>query len=446
VDSFRTFIAVELAPDVRARVAQHIARLRRELPDVRASWSRDNNVHLTLKFLGNVPVADIPKVSDAVERAANTVSSFEITFCGCGTFPPHGRPKVLWIGAQASGLQALHAALEQELNAEGFPREARAFHPHLTVARLRHSQGARPLAELHQNPGFTPISFDVSEVVVFRSELLKEGSKHRRARSGLHIAHQVRSDNLLCVSLNACIFALGTFPPCSPSESSVMVQQMKQCPTCHFTFADFQRVCAFDGAELVPYGTSQSLIKVPQPQTRRPRSLKPSMSLTSLAVLVVFLSAVMIGYLKSPNPSIPAVVLQERNANSVSSTARAGRIAEELGVETRVTARAISVRSNLKRRVPVSRVAPEVNRVVNRPPNATIARQPEVQQTSVVNRSPKAAIARRPEVQQTSAVNRSPKAAIARQPEIQQTSRDKPPKVVAILKTTWKVLKKPFDF
>ena len=97
---------------------------------------------------------------------------------GSGTFPPHALPNVLWIGTQASGLQALHAALEEELNAEGFPREPRAFHPHLTIARLRHSQGARPLAELHQNLGFTPISFDVSEVVVFRSELLKEGSKH----------------------------------------------------------------------------------------------------------------------------------------------------------------------------------------------------------------------------------------------------------------------------
>lgn len=178
MDSFRTFVAVELPGEVRARVAQHIARLRRELPHVRASWSRENNLHLTLRFLGNVPVADIPKVSDAVERATTTVSSFQLTLSGCGTFPPHGRPSVVWIGTQASGLQALHAAIDQGLDAAGFPRESRPFHPHLTIARLRHAQSARPLAELHQNLGFTRIAFDVSEVVVFRSELLKEGSKH----------------------------------------------------------------------------------------------------------------------------------------------------------------------------------------------------------------------------------------------------------------------------
>lgn len=177
-DPLRTFIAIELPPDVRTRVAQHIARLRREQPDVRANWSREDNLHLTLRFLGNVPVADIPKVSDAVERATKTVSSFQLTFSGCGTFPPRGRLSVLWIGAQASGLAALHAAVEQELDAAGFSRETHQFHPHLTIARLRHAQGARLLAELHKGVGFTPIAFDVSEVVVFRSELLKQGSRH----------------------------------------------------------------------------------------------------------------------------------------------------------------------------------------------------------------------------------------------------------------------------
>ncbi|HEX5702134.1 MAG TPA: RNA 2',3'-cyclic phosphodiesterase [Pyrinomonadaceae bacterium] len=178
MDSFRTFIAIELPGDVRARVAQHIASLRRELPDVRASWSREDNLHLTLKFLGNVPVTDITRVSDAVARATKSVSSFELTISECGTFPAHGRPGVIWIGAQASGLQSLHAAIENELAQAGFTRDSRPFHPHLTVARLRHSQGARELADLHKSSAFVPVAFSVSEVVVFRSELLKQGSKH----------------------------------------------------------------------------------------------------------------------------------------------------------------------------------------------------------------------------------------------------------------------------
>jgi hypothetical protein len=200
---------------------------------------------------------------------------------------------------------------------------------------------------------------------------------------------------------------------------------MKQCPTCHFTFADFHSVCTFDGTELVPYEKPQSLMRVAQPPTHPRLSLKPSMSLTSVAVLTVFLSAVLIGYLKSPNPSIPAVVIQERDANSVSSSTRTGRTTEQFTAETRIAARATRVRGNLKRRPTIFTVPPVVNRAGNRSPNDTIARKPEVQQTWRVY---------------------PPNATIQRQQEVQQRSRGKSPKVVAILKTTWKVLKKPFDF
>jgi len=194
---------------------------------------------------------------------------------------------------------------------------------------------------------------------------------------------------------------------------------------CHFTFADFHCVCTFDGTELVPYEKPQSLMKVAQPPEHSRLSLKPSMSLTSLAVLTVFLSAVLIGYLKSPNPSIPAVVMQERDANSVSSSTRAERITERFTAETKTTPRASRVRGNQNRRVATSKAPLEVTRVVVRPPSPTIARPREVPQTSRVY---------------------PPDAPIARRQEAPKPSREKSPKVVAILKTTWKVLKKPFDF
>ncbi|HKO35687.1 MAG TPA: RNA 2',3'-cyclic phosphodiesterase [Pyrinomonadaceae bacterium] len=192
VDTFRTFIAIELPADVRARAAQHIARLRHELPDVRASWSREDNLHLTLKFLGNVSVDDIPRVSDSVAIATKSAPSFELTFSDCGVFPSHGRPSVLWLGAGSAGilpassvqipssseLDRLYSSIENELVVAGFPLESRPFRPHLTIARLRHPRGARHLAELHKSLGFAPIQFSVSEVVVFKSELFKDGSKH----------------------------------------------------------------------------------------------------------------------------------------------------------------------------------------------------------------------------------------------------------------------------
>ena len=214
---------------------------------------------------------------------------------------------------------------------------------------------------------------------------------------------------------------------------------MKQCPMCHFTFADFHCVCTFDGAELVPYEKPQSLMRVAQPPTPPRLSLKPSMSLTSAAVLTVFLSAVLIGYLKSPNPSIPAVVMQERDADSSSSSTRAERITEPFTAETGIAARATRVKGNLNRRRTTSTVRPAFS------PSVVITNTTPTVVNRAGNRSPNANIARQPEVQQTWRVY-PPPATIPRQPEAQQTSRGKSPKVVAILKTTWKVLKKPFDF
>ena len=182
--AFRTFIAIELASELRARIIKHIEHLRRELPDVRASWNHEHNLHLTLKFLGDISVTAIPKLSAATACAANMVDSFQLIISGCGTFPPQGQPKVLWIGiegvpgTQASRLHTLHNALEDECFSAGFPREARPFHPHLTIARLRSAKGSRGLAQLHKDLSFEPERFNVSEVVVFRSELLSEGSKH----------------------------------------------------------------------------------------------------------------------------------------------------------------------------------------------------------------------------------------------------------------------------
>src|SRR5205807_9875303 len=106
----------------RARIVEHIDHLRRELPDVRASWIREENLHLTLKFLGDVPVADVRKLSLAVEAATHAASPFELAVSGCGAFPPHGQPKVLWIGLNdASGeLSTLHETLERECESVGF--------------------------------------------------------------------------------------------------------------------------------------------------------------------------------------------------------------------------------------------------------------------------------------------------------------------------------------
>jgi 2'-5' RNA ligase len=154
--------------------------LRREFRSVRASWSRNENLHLTLKFLGEIPASQLTALSAATQAAAQTTRPFDLLINGCGSFPPQGRPKVLWIGVEDSSasLLRLHTSLEDSCAEAGFEREGRAYHPHLTIARLRELGGSRALAERHKELGFRAEIVSISELFIFRSELQSEGSKH----------------------------------------------------------------------------------------------------------------------------------------------------------------------------------------------------------------------------------------------------------------------------
>ncbi len=174
--TWRVFCAVELPHDVHAQLEDHIARLRKEIPDVAASWGRGENIHLTLKFFGNVDVNRIEAISAAIDRAVKDSAPFEIGVGKTGSF----RSQVLWIGViDPSGkLSALHKQIEAECAAEDFEKEDRAYRPHLTIARIRRPDGARRLADAHLQMQFENVAVTVKEVVVFRSELSPKGSKY----------------------------------------------------------------------------------------------------------------------------------------------------------------------------------------------------------------------------------------------------------------------------
>src|SRR6476659_9820942 len=137
--TWRVFWAVELPEDVRARLQEHIARLRKEVPDAAASWSRVENIHLTLKFFGNVALDRIPKISAAATRTTEQSARFQIEIGNTGVFPRASRPQVLWIGVNdpSAQLSALQKTFEAECGTAGFEKEDRAYRPHLTIARLR---------------------------------------------------------------------------------------------------------------------------------------------------------------------------------------------------------------------------------------------------------------------------------------------------------------------
>jgi len=179
-ETWRVFCAIEIPADVRHQIERHGVGLREQLPDVRAAWSREDNIHLTLKFLGDVPLTHVELLSRAAHRAASASQPFVVSVAGAGAFPPKGPPRVLWIGIEdvTHNLRGLYDSLEKECADEGFEREPRDFHPHLTVARIRSPHGARPLADIHQASDFPPMQFEVKDLCVIRSELSPEGSRY----------------------------------------------------------------------------------------------------------------------------------------------------------------------------------------------------------------------------------------------------------------------------
>ncbi|MBN2475171.1 MAG: RNA 2',3'-cyclic phosphodiesterase [Pirellulales bacterium] len=185
----RAFVAVEIGSGVRNRTQQLIERLRATAADVK--WVDPHNLHLTLKFLGEVPSKEIARVCEAAKRGAAEVEPFELVVCGVGAFPNARRPRTVWVGAGSgeAAMIALHKQIETPLAKLGYRKEHRRFHPHLTIGRVR--GGGLGVAELgqriEQNADFEAGRIQVAQVIVFSSQLDRSGPTYEalgRAKLG----------------------------------------------------------------------------------------------------------------------------------------------------------------------------------------------------------------------------------------------------------------------
>lgn len=189
--SFRTFIAFEVGNDVKARAADLIKRLKKAEAEV--NWVPPQNMHITLKFLGDVPNVEIPDLCRHVAEAVADFKPFDIEFLSAGAFPQNDRPRTLWLGvAEDEGyeqLAALNEAIEERLHSQmGFARERRRFQPHLTIGRVNSTGAAQQaLGEIvEQHVNFDGALSEVDEVLIFASYLEKSGPTYNvLGRAGL---------------------------------------------------------------------------------------------------------------------------------------------------------------------------------------------------------------------------------------------------------------------
>jgi len=176
-----TFIAVEITPEIRSTALRLIERLRPA--PVKVTWTRADNLHYTLKFLGDVVAEKTAAICRAVEDAVNPFTPFEIAAAGAGAFPSAGHPRTIWLGVSdgAEPMELVYQALERVLEPLGFPREHRKFTSHLTLGRVRGGSpsGFHELAELlKKHANFDAGAMLVDSVTVFSSTLGRDGPKY----------------------------------------------------------------------------------------------------------------------------------------------------------------------------------------------------------------------------------------------------------------------------
>ena len=137
-ETLRAFVAIELTDEARQHLALLTDGLRHEVTHG-IRWIDPHGVHLTLKFLGDLPVDRLDAVIAAMEEAAEGVPPFSLSIHSLGAFPGLAAPRVLWAGVQGdlAPLLKLQTGLEGSLTARGFQKDTRPFAPHITLARVR---------------------------------------------------------------------------------------------------------------------------------------------------------------------------------------------------------------------------------------------------------------------------------------------------------------------
>lgn len=180
LDQVRLFVACEVPDDVKRDIGEVIDSLRSR-SGTAVRWIKSDGVHVTLKFLGEVPVKKLPAVKLAIQEAVVGHSPFELEFSNIGTFGGREGLRLMWVGVAGDvlRLEALVRAVNAALAVVGFEPERRPFRPHLTLGRVRDEVPTRQRAEIEVQVGKTSVpatSWRTNQVSLMRSRLTAQGA------------------------------------------------------------------------------------------------------------------------------------------------------------------------------------------------------------------------------------------------------------------------------
>lgn len=174
----RTFIAIELSGDIKNTLSQIQSHLKYSGADVK--WVEKDNIHLTLKFLGEIDEKKCEKVKAALDETAQSTKAFEISLKDIGAFPKIDFPRVIWVGLDKGAKESTELAkkVDEALSKIGFPEETRPFAAHLTIGRVRSPKNKAALKEKIESLGFQPSAISnqlISSIFLFQSKLTPAG-------------------------------------------------------------------------------------------------------------------------------------------------------------------------------------------------------------------------------------------------------------------------------
>lgn len=178
--AIRAFIAIELNAQLQSQLAEIIRQLKS--PQTAAvRWVAAQNIHLTLKFLGEISTANLQMLTSRLQAEAQRHAPFEITVGGLGAFPNPRRPRVVWVGMQAPpALTSLQHGVENETNRLGYTPEDKPFSPHLTIGRVTNNADPAEVQQVAAALGKMTVgelgSVRVDAITLFRSDLQPTGA------------------------------------------------------------------------------------------------------------------------------------------------------------------------------------------------------------------------------------------------------------------------------
>lgn len=180
-EKIRTFIAIELPDYVTHTISTVQKHLKSE--KMRIKWVIPENIHLTLRFLGDILLDDLDAVAIALEKSVEHIPRFSLYAGGIGAFPGLARPRVIWvgIGGDMDPLRNLYDNLCRNLKTAGIPKEKRKFKGHLTIGRVKGRIDPIKMVEaVREIMEFKTELFPVRQVVLFRSDLKPTGAVYRK--------------------------------------------------------------------------------------------------------------------------------------------------------------------------------------------------------------------------------------------------------------------------